>query len=410
MANDNVLKWDETLDSDDRGMYGGGEETAIEYIELGEDDVSIASDINGEGGVYDKYGNDATAREGEIDVNSFFGTSDGGSTANILGLPMPFSKQCDPMGRVFKETIMTDLPLLFIVPGRTILNNKLVKDNGKKIGKGKILTLLEDAENILRLGVLGPRHGKDLRFLGFKQDYKRFYKYVDTMLNVIHANMGLPGLYSFADSFEEKSKTNAGLTSYGLCYYLEKSTSINEGNSNDYTTTSVTQQANDLAAQNREAKMMLGINTEGKAKGIVGKALQFVAESAQELKEGVESLSGILSRAGNIFGRIVNGSQLLYPEIWTNSTNDKSYNLSFKFYSPYGDPEAIFHYVYVPFIPLVALSYPVQDNVMGYGQPFVMKITSPGLNYIIWLGINFFNFWNIIYLIIIKIYKESEAI
>lgn len=384
---DNVLEWDETLSSDDRGMYGGGEDTYIETLELEDSEDAIKADLE-QGNYANRYGWYNGDTQSDSDINPFFGVSDNGTKANILGLPFPFNKQADPSGRVFKSTIMTDLPLLFVVPGKTILNNKLVTDNGGKIGRGKLLTLLEEGVlDVLKLGVMGAKSGSDLRFLGFKQDYKTYYKYVDTMLNVVHANMGLPGLYSFSDSFDANAQSNNGLTAYGLCFYMEKSTSIQEGNSNDYTTTSVAQQANDLAAQNREAKMMLGINTGGDSKSIVGKALNFVAQAASELTEGITSLTGILSRSGNIFGRVVNGSQLSYPDIWTNSVSDKGYNLSFKFYSPYGDIESIFNYCYVPFISWIALAYPVQDNVMGYGQPFVMKINAPG--YIIGLVYTF---------------------
>lgn len=374
---DNVLSFDDTLNGDDRGMYGGGSESYFEELDVGDSEEDIKTKLLS-ADFTDVYGKPSLTTPTD-DANPFFSSTEGGSKANVLGMPLAFNKMSDPDGRTFKSTIMKDLPLIFIVPGKTILNNKLVSDTGSSIGKGKLLGLIEsDGLNISNLGVKGARSGDDLRFLGFKPNYKEYYRYVETFLSTLHGSMGLAGVYQFSSSFNENTRGNNGYANHGLCYYADKGTSISEGNSNDYTATSVAQQANDLSAKNREAKLMLGINTGGDTSSMVGKALDFVAESASKLAEGVLSLTGILSRAGNIFGRIVNGSQLLYPEIWVNSTNDKSYNLAFKFFSPYGTKDAIFKYCYVPFGSLVCLAYPVQDNVMGYGQPFTLRMSCPG--------------------------------
>ena len=381
---ENIIEWDSSdlgngdknLDSDDRGMYGGGDDSIIEYLG-GEDDQNSLMSLLKDGdtnSVYPEISADNATNETET---PFYNVSDG--KAQILGLPFSFNKTTDPDGRVFRNTIMTDLPLLFVVPGKTVLNNKLVTDTGSKVGKGKLLALLESgALDLLSVGVKGARSGTDIRFLGFKADYKEYFKYVDTALSVLHSQMGLSGIYNFSDSYDENGRGLDGVRNHGLCFYMDKSSSISEGNSNDYTQTSVAQKANDLAAQNRETKLMLGINTGGDTNSLVGKALDFLGEAAATIADGVNSITGILGRAGNVYGRVVNGSQLLYPEIWTDSVNDKSYNLSFKFISPYADKESIFEYVYVPFMAWVCLAYPRQDNVLGYGQPFVMRITCPG--------------------------------
>lgn len=372
---ENILEWEDSFkDSDEQGMYGTGNDSYIEYLGAEDDELESLLMSGDTSSVYPEISAVDGANEED---NPFFNVNEDGK-AQILGIPFSFNKLSDPDGRVFRQTIMTDLPMVFVVPGKTVLNNKLITDDGKKIGKGKLLTLLtNNATDLLNFAVKGARSGTDLRFLGFKADYSEYFRYVQTALSIVHATMGLSGTYNFADSFDEGGKGLNGVRNHGLCFYMDKSSSISEGNSNDYTQTSVAQRANDLNAINRESKMMLGINPDEDS-GMVSKALDFVTESISTLSEGVTSLTGILSRAGNIFGRIVNGSQLLYPEIWTDSTLDKSYTLNFKFYSPYADKESIFEYVYVPFMCWVILSYPRQDNVMGYGQPFVMRLSCPG--------------------------------
>lgn len=366
--NENILSFKSDLSSEERGMYGSGkDETIIEEIDEQEANASLQ-----EGDVNDVYGYDVTTISIDgTEQNPFLNTTGNGLKANILGMPLAFNKMADPWGRTFRNTIMRDLPMIFVVPGKEVLNNKLIDESGRKIGKGALLKAIENVTENLKIAVRGARSGNDLRFLGFKADYGNYYGYLQVFLSTLYASMGLSGTFKFDNFFSTKQ------ANYGICFYGDNSTSISESATSDYTTTSVAQQANDLAMKNREAKLMLGINTSN-ASSFVSRALNLITTSVSELSEGVTTLSGILSRAGNIFGKVVNGSQLLYPEIWSNSTFDRSYNLSFKFYSPYGSKEAIFKFVYIPFAAWVCFSFPRQDNVMGYGQPFVMRISAPG--------------------------------
>lgn len=364
---DNVLSFTDDF-NDDQGMYGTGEDTYLEELT-----VDNGVEYLMQGDYHDVYGFNVEGLNDNNKQKNPFTSSRDGFKAYILGMPLAFNKMADPSGRTFKNTIMEDLPIIFIVPGKTVLNGKLVSENGGKIGKGSLLSAIGDSTlDVLKIGVRGARSGNDVRFLGFKADYGEFFAYVSTFLSTLYATMGLQGIFSFDDFYKES------MANYGLCFYGDNSTSISESNSNDFTETSVAQQANTLSAQNREAKLMLGINTSGESGSLVGKALTFITRSVSELAEGITSLTGILGRAGNIFGRVVNGSQLLYPEIWTNSVFDRSYQLNFKFYSPYGSKDAIFKFCYVPFACWVCLSFPRQDNVMGFGQPFVMRISAPG--------------------------------
>jgi len=78
------------------------------------------------------------------------------------------------------------------------------------------------------------------------------------------------------------------------------------------------------------------------------------------------------------FTQSLDGSQLAYPNMWTDSTFDRSYNLQFEFYSPYGDPMSIFNYVYLPFISLLCMALPLQDGFYSYKQPFLVRAFCPG--------------------------------
>ncbi|QXN67848.1 hypothetical protein FPHOBKDP_00094 [Listeria phage LPJP1] len=86
----------------------------------------------------------------------------------------------------------------------------------------------------------------------------------------------------------------------------------------------------------------------------------------------------VLGSLVGAFTENLDGSQLYYPDLWSNSTFDRSYNLEFRFYTPYGDPRAIFNYVYVPFVSLLVLGLPLQDAYYSYKQPFLVRMSCPG--------------------------------
>jgi hypothetical protein len=340
-----------------------GSENENKFIdEISEDSESLVSKINGENdGFKDVYGN--TLSETAVSENPFINFTEKGKKANILGLPLNFCKTADPNGRVYKNTIMQDLPYVFIVPGKPRLNPKLVDSNDKKIKRGNLAEQLDSLSDPNKFAVKGARTENDLRFMGFKADYYDYHKYVQTMLSTLHSSMGLGGIFNYENEFKP------GVSNYGLCFYADKSTSISESASNDYSESSLVQKANDISAANREFKTILGFNSKIK---------DMESKSLDDMVDSLTSSNGILSRAFGAVGRILNGSQLLYPDIWTDSKFDRTYTINFKFFSPYGDKESIFKNVYVPFISLLALALPRQDSLLGYAQPFVMKMVCPG--------------------------------
>lgn len=342
------------------GMYGDNSNAEDRFLyELEESEMLEELKKGDFTDVYMEVGDTA----GEVDWDPFINYTEGDTKANILGLPLNFCKTADPNGRVYKNTIMGDLPYVFMLPGIPSLNSKLVDSSNKKLKKSDIAKMIEENEENIKFAVRGVRTETDLRFMGFKPSYYDYFKYVETMLSTIHATMGLKGIFDFKDEFKPSGYN------HGLCFYADKSTSISESASNDYTESSIVQKANDLSTASRELKSILGWNSNIK---------DMDSTSVEDMTDELTGSNGILSRVGSALGRVVNGSQLLYPEIWADSKFDRSYTINFKFYSPYGDKESIFKYVYVPFISLLALALPRQDSLLGYGQPFLVRLSSPG--------------------------------
>jgi hypothetical protein len=289
----------------------------------------------------------------------------------VLGLPLYYNDLCDPNGRVYNNTIINDIPHIYIIPGLPSINRNLIDSAGKRIIPATLSRMILDAkESMINFGVRGIKTGEDLRFIGFKPDYREYYNYVQVMLSAIYSyldNTKALDLFRFSDDFENS------LSNFGLCFYGDKSTSISEDASNTYAPSKVAEMVSQNANTLREADIL------NPAYGVTARLVDSLkAANPLGILDAMGTFDGIISRTSNALFRVVNGSQLMFPEMWQDSSFDRSYNLSFKFYSPYGDKMSIFRYVYVPFISLLALALPRQDGLLGYKRPFLLKVSSPG--------------------------------
>jgi hypothetical protein len=335
----------------------------------------VASDSRGGSGYYEssktfeemveniKSGNGVTSYS-EIPWNPF-------ESDKILGLPLYYNDLADPSGRVFNQTIIADLPHVYIIPGVPQVNRNLINVAGKRIVPAYLSRkLLELQEAGVNFGVRGIWNGDDLRFIGFKTDYSEYYKYVQTMLSAIYSyldNTGVFDVFRFSEEFENSLKN------FGLCFYADKATSSSESADNTYGSSRVAEMVADRANAMREADLLNPFN--GKTARIVD---SIKALNPLGVLEAMGTFDGTITRTANALFRVINGSNLFFPEVWQDSRFDKSYNISFKFYSPYGDKLSIFRFVYVPFIALLALALPRQDGLLGYEAPFIFKMSSPG--------------------------------
>ena len=288
----------------------------------------------------------------------------GSKGVRVLGLPLFYSPLDDVNQRVYKETFENDMPICYIVPGKPRMNRKLTGNNSiwsKATDMGEDLFALLDQS----ISLFNIWNFNDLRFISFKQDFPTYYKYLQAVLTYLHAAMDIPGTFNLGDWYNNL-KGN-----YGLAFYLDKNTSISDSASNDYGASSLANEANQKAGQIREYKQFLGMGASG---GLLSKIASGVTEIITGMIESVPVIGGLVGS----FGKTLQGSQLYYPDIWQNSSFSRSYTLSFKFYSPYGDPRCIFKYLYVPSMALMCLSLPPMDGIYAYKQPFLVRLSCPG--------------------------------
>ena len=112
----------------------------------------------------------------------------------------------------------------------------------------------------------------------------------------------------------------------------------------------------------------------------IGNAVTDVASNlASAVGDLGEVVAGknILSRVANELTTIVTGGKIIFPEIWSDSEYDRSYDITIKLRSPDPDPVSIFLNIYMPIILLVSMAAPHQvgNSSNSYESPFLVRAT-----------------------------------
>ena len=208
----------------------------------------------------------------------------GANNARVMGMPLNYSPLDDPGGEVFSKTFESDIPVVFFHPGKPKVNRKLfgTKEEGGlfNLGKGNLIAgaLLGDAFSMLGLGSY-----KDSRFIIFKSDWKTYHTYVQTLLQYVHASMGLSGLFSLSSYIKSPG-------TYGIPFYASKGTSISESSNNEYRQSDLGAQANAKAYEIREKKMLAAT---GQA-GILAEIGDWMKETIRDMTQDIPIIGGLV--------------------------------------------------------------------------------------------------------------------
>jgi len=322
------------------------------------------------------------------------------SKDTILGLPFRYNTYTDPRRRVYNSTFMADASIVSIIPGRPLFRGSDDDDSVEPIktirelfeysdDEDDILSTTQEAllntdEAILSFLQRSQKNNienGDLRYYRFKDDYMEFLKYLDLNISTLAVKMGVGDLItaSYTDFMKNIESDSIFNISHAFKFFCTKSgSSTNESISNEFGDSQLAGTMNGVSDTANELMYLLGEAGTGVSK--------YASDLASTLTETMDSLiSGIFDKAsgsvkqlGGSIGAAVSGNKVIWPQIWKNSSFQRSYNFSFEFVSPYGSPEAIFRYVYLPFLTLLTLASPKQYGTNGYGSPFLIRIDMPG--------------------------------
>lgn len=107
-----------------------------------------------------------------------------------------------------------------------------------------------------------------------------------------------------------------------------------------------------------------------------------LTQSIDSVSEDILKVLGLggsnLDNIGNYAGHIITGSNIIFPEMWGDSSYSKSYNFSINLVSPYGDPESLFLNIIQPMMFILPFVMPRQTSGNSYTSPFLVRVVAKG--------------------------------
>ena len=333
-------------------------------------------------------------------INSMYSTYDQ-STSNIdslryiYGAPFQFTNITDPkpdgsnLGRTYIDTVLSDMSMLLITPGKAAF----MKNFGKKASNAIVSNLLgasrnEDEAKKLANILEGKETG---RYYSFETDYTEYMKYVNNGLRISSQLLGIGDrtLYEGSKTYAEFDWDLGNMSSSGsskLFNFLTEQKSVaffidgKESNFSDGMNSSLGEsllagalnKGSDIA---KEAIFLFGKAFDDQAlldtsKTNFDTAVQKVIST---LTSNSTLAKQVTDRVSDHATTMINGGNIAFPELWKDSTYNKSYDVSLKLVSPYGDKESFFLYILVPLWHIIALAYPRQLGANGYSSPFLIR-------------------------------------
>lgn len=330
----------------------------------------------------------------------------------IMGLPHQFlpntdikilddekgdNNDLDLFGRVYAEKIIAPMPLLFMTPGTPSFMAKF-----KKSQKDTILqnifhktTKIGNFDNLT-----GSEGGK---YYSLKYAYVDYFAYVNAMLRSAAFFLGIEDekldengvrLGEFNWFFDNGGTggdifDNHGLSKFlgvyagAIPFYVEAETRTSDDFSNSTSQSSLASAIDGASDTARELNYLIGNVSSNIGAGNLYDEVMGIGGSA--INQGIADLEGNLGKGNilsNIMGKlqtILSGGRMIFPEIWSESSFSRSYNITIKLVSPSGDKLSIFYNILVPIYHLIGFVLPRNSYGQGYMSPFLVRAYYKGI-------------------------------
>ncbi len=162
-----------------------------------------------------------------------------------------------------------------------------------------------------------------------------------------------------------------------LPFRVEKSTSVSDSFSTSTGDSSVASQVKGVADQAKEALFLTQGNSDRQNLNAVAGLADVVAKIAGGVLGGAGMAAGTAG-AQNAEVIMKSGGNILFPEIWKDSSYSRSITLQMKLHAPYGNRRCYFESILFPIACCLALSMPKQVGSAVYMSPPLIRMYSKG--------------------------------
>lgn len=320
--------------------------------------------------------------------------------AGIFGIPYQFSDNVDPctklngvntkIGRKFNDKIFSIMPILFLTPGEP----KFMADYGTSKYRAARQQVAAKLAGMLDDDADTTGEFDEGRFYSFESNFPEYKKYANVSLRALALYLGIQDIQIPVPGGTKKVKLgkldiedflNGSFakffgTQVSIPFFLDGENSISESFSNSTTESSLSQTVNQYSQNAREIQFLMGSKDFG---GLLGNIQNSVTDITTNVTSALGDVSdaligkNMISRVASELTTIVSGGKIVFPEIWSESSYDRSYNVSIKLRSPDPDPVSIFLNIYMPLVLLISMAAPRQvgNSSNSYESPFIVRAT-----------------------------------
>lgn len=316
---------------------------------------------------------------------------------DIMGLPYQWSPLQDPritdgsdsdvgtksgIGRTFGDKILARVPLLLITPGIPEFMGSYDLSTKKDL-ISQIISSVGGEQSALEN--IATRDGK---YYNLKFDYVSYYNCVNPMCRAGAYFLGIQDtvidgtpLKAYDYMNTNKVARDKFLNIYKGCvpFYVNSETSIQDSFSNDTTQSSLADKINGYSSMANELNYILGSSKAGALYDDLASELSGSVEEISNLANDMLGGSNLISSIGKGLDSVLAGGKLIFPEIWSDSSFTRSYDVTVKLITPDNDKLSWYLNIWVPLAHLIALVLPRQKEVNGYVSPFIVRAFYKGL-------------------------------
>lgn len=310
------------------------------------------------------------------------------------------SGNLDMYGRMFAGDIAANTPICSIVPGTPVFLTNIkqslfgIDSNASNKERGGWLPVLSQVTDF-NIGdaiksIIDQNDDKAYQYYSMEVNTTEYFNFVNALCQTTARFMGL-GIIAyrnrFCTEFDWSNYNQAAEQDYsmfeeiagmnnGISFAFDPMSSISDTLNNSTKDSDLAGMLNGISEKARELEFMLG--TGGINLDIVNSS-DYEAALAS-VTDGV--LSGVrnpLSVISSFISNATHGMNVRFPEMWSDSSLSRSYDIDMKFITPYATQFCKWRYVIVPFLHLFCLAAPQsKDTIMNYSRPFLIKAYSRG--------------------------------
>lgn len=319
------------------------------------------------------------------------------SLDGIYGIPYQFMDSVDmtlegtKIGQTYAEKIVSRMPLLLITPGKV----NFMKDYKNKDAAAKVLlSLIQSSDNENELSELKNTTDGLGRYYTFESDFDGYYDCVNAMITTgaayLNVDSALVNMYGKGYGKLANVEWNtAGNSSFKdilssnpyVAFYVDSASSAQESFSNTTKESQLASKVNSFSDTAQELQFLLGYNGLGNILEKGESAIQSAIQTIDDVTTTFLNGNSFISNLADNFATVATGGKLIFPEIWSDSSFDRSFSVGIKLRTPDCDILSWFLNIFVPLCHLVCLVSPVQatDHTNGYTSPYLVKGFYKGL-------------------------------